>query len=206
VAGPPITQRFEISVSHESIRAEMTSYGLQVSLNTSLAGYVVGWVRLEGLTGSATIRVTAEILASTTDRSQHQRIRRRKETADPNADPNIVWVYRQRRLARARFSRTVLSFLWALIPILSFGIVTPLPIILAAVRFRRRSLWIAAALYVATSVLFIVLLIRTEDSPSGTEYDIGTVGYFIVMIAAIIHAFFLRKRYFGLNREVYEPG
>lgn len=83
------------------------------------------------------------------------------------------------------------------------GVLTPLPIILAAARFRRATLWIAAALYVAALVPFIVLLVRTEDDPSGTEYNVGTAGYFAIMIAAIIHAFFLRRRYFRLDKAGY---
>jgi hypothetical protein len=203
VVGPPITHRFEVSTSHQSIRAEAAPFGLQVSLNTSQPGYLVGWVRLQGPTGSATIKVNADIVAPHPDRTLDRRDQRRARTLDGSGDVTLAWVYQQRRLARERFWRTVRSFVWALSPLLSFGVLTPLPIILAAGRFRRPSLWFAAALYVAALVPFIVLLVRTEDDPSGTEYNVGTAGYFAIMIAAIIHAFFLRRRYFRLDEPAY---
>jgi hypothetical protein len=49
--------------------------------------------------------------------------------------------------------RRVLSFVWALVPALSFGQLAPIPIIHAAIKLRTWTLWSASALYSAGTVL-----------------------------------------------------
>jgi hypothetical protein len=49
--------------------------------------------------------------------------------------------------------RRVLSFVWALVPALSFGQLAPIPIIHAAIKLRTWTLWSASALYSAATVL-----------------------------------------------------
>ena len=48
--------------------------------------------------------------------------------------------------------RRVLSFVWALLPVLSLGQLAPIPIIHAAVKLRTWALWAASALYTAATI------------------------------------------------------
>jgi len=47
----------------------------------------------------------------------------------------------------------VLSFVWAFLPVLSFGFLAPIAIIHAAVELRTWTLWAAAAVYTAAEIL-----------------------------------------------------
>jgi hypothetical protein len=60
--------------------------------------------------------------------------------------------------------RRVLSFVWALLPVLSLGQLAPIPIIHVAVKLRTWTLWAASALYTAAT---IVLWSATTTVTSG---------------------------------------
>jgi Caspase domain len=88
--------------------------------------------------------------------------------------------------------------LWALIPLLSGGFLTPVPFAHAAVRLRDRRLWLIASAYTAAVVLLIVLLATTTDEngvPGGTTF------YWVALIVVgLVHAFLLRARVFAESK------
>jgi hypothetical protein len=61
--------------------------------------------------------------------------------------------------------RRVLTFVWAFVPVLSFGYLAPIPIIHAAVKLRTWTLWVAAALYTAAEILFWSTTMTVTDEP-----------------------------------------
>ena len=75
------------------------------------------------------------------------------------------------------------SILWALIPLLSFGFLTPTPFIHAAIRLRTRPEWMFAAVY---SALWVVAIV------------VGDPSFWVILtVIATVHAFVLRPRVFS---------
>jgi Protein of unknown function (DUF3592) len=96
------------------------------------------------------------------------------------------------------------TILWALIPLLSLGLLAPVPFAVAAVRLRQRRLWVVTAAYAIGSALLIV----GAFSPQGGwgEVLVATVGL-VLMVAGTAHAFLLRGRVFApsLTRTTMKP-
>ena len=86
------------------------------------------------------------------------------------------------------------TILWALIPLLSLGLLAPVPFAVAAVRLRQRRMWLVSAAYAIGSALLIV----GAFTPEGGRGDalIGTV-LLLLMVGGTTHAFLLRGRVFG---------
>jgi multisubunit Na+/H+ antiporter MnhB subunit len=85
------------------------------------------------------------------------------------------------------------TVLWALIPLLSLGLLAPVPFAMAAVRLRQRRMWVVTAVYAIGSALVIV----GAFGPDGGwgETLVGTV-ILLLMVAGTTHAFLLRGRVF----------
>jgi cytochrome c biogenesis factor len=86
------------------------------------------------------------------------------------------------------------TILWALLPLLSLGLLAPVPFAVAAVRLRQRRMWLVTAAYAIGSALLIVGAV----SPQGGRGDtlIGMV-ILVLMVAGTTHAFLLRSRVFA---------
>ena len=65
--------------------------------------------------------------------------------------------------APVRGLRRVLSFLWAFLPVLSFGYLAPIPIIHAAVKLRAWTLWAASALYTVAAIVWWSATVTVTD-------------------------------------------
>jgi len=85
------------------------------------------------------------------------------------------------------------TILWALIPLLSLGLLAPVPFAMAAVRLRQPRMWLVTAGYAIGSALVIV----GAFGPVGGwgEALSGTVGL-VLMVGGTAHAFLLRGRVF----------
>ena len=83
--------------------------------------------------------------------------------------------------------------LWALIPLLSFGLLAPVPFAVAAVRLQRRRLWLVTAAYALGSVL----VIAGASTPEGSWGDALVLAAPVLMIAGTTHALVLRRRVFA---------
>jgi hypothetical protein len=86
------------------------------------------------------------------------------------------------------------TILWALLPLLSLGLLAPVPFAVAAVRLRQRWLWVVTAGYAIGSALLIV----GAFSPEGGwgEALSGTV-LLVLMAGGTTQAFLLRRRVFA---------
>jgi Helix-hairpin-helix motif len=94
-------------------------------------------------------------------------------------------------------TRTRLGFgtiLWALIPLLSFGLLAPVPFAHAAVRLRQRWLWVVTAVYAIGSLLWIVAASTPEGGWGDTLFGIVAL---VLIVAGTPHAFLLRRRVFA---------
>ncbi|TDW79569.1 caspase family protein [Kribbella sp. VKM Ac-2566] len=80
--------------------------------------------------------------------------------------------------------REIGSILWALIPLLSLGLLAFVPFVHAAVRLKNAALWLAAAGYAALLVAFLALNVPAI--------------LILLIVAASIHAFVLRERVFAV--------
>ena len=94
-------------------------------------------------------------------------------------------------------TRTRLGFgtiLWALIPLLSFGLLAPVPFAHAAVRLGQRRLWVVTAAYAIGSLLWIVGASLPEGGWGDTMFGIL---FPVLMVTGTAHAFLLRRRVFA---------
>jgi len=96
-----------------------------------------------------------------------------------SAPPSAV----QPTAAQSSGRREIGSILWALIPLLSLGLLAFVPFVHAAMRLKNAALWLAAAGYVALLIAFFALNIPAI--------------LILVIVAATIHAFVLRERVFA---------
>jgi hypothetical protein len=95
----------------------------------------------------------------------------------------------------------VLSVFWALLPVVSLGLLTPIlapiPFAHAAIRLRNRMFWFFSAAYgIISLTLWILFAIAIEDKwkpADGVNYAILSA----VGVLASVHAFRLRRRVFA---------
>jgi hypothetical protein len=97
--------------------------------------------------------------------------------------------------------RRVLSFLWALLPVLSFGQLAPIPIIHAAIRLRTWTLWAASAVYTAaTIVLWSATTTVTSGPAEPLEQPDPPIWTFFLLLGLMVvptaHALAIRGRVF----------
>jgi hypothetical protein len=96
---------------------------------------------------------------------------------------------------------SILSVLWALLPTLTIGILTPIlaptPFVHAAVRLRGQGLWLIAAAYGFGSLtVWIMWIVAIDEKWTAASL----IFYFILLalgVVATIHAFKLRSRVFA---------
>lgn len=95
--------------------------------------------------------------------------------------------------------RVLLSLLWALIPLATFGLLTPVTFGYAAYRLRSRGLALTALVYtVAVVVSFALSAMRPHSvTPADTTGALLTVCLAGTWIGGTLHALSLRTRVFG---------
>ena len=95
--------------------------------------------------------------------------------------------------------RVLLSLLWALIPLATFGLLTPVTFGYAAYRLRSRGLALTALVYtIAVVVSFALSAIRPHAvTPADTTGALLTVCLAGTWIGGTLHALSLRTRVFG---------
>jgi hypothetical protein len=104
-------------------------------------------------------------------------------------------------LEPAQGLRRVLSFVWAFLPVLSFGYLAPIPIIHAAVKLRTRTLWAAAAVYTAVELLVWSATMTVTSGPAEAAEVSDPPGWAAALLMGLIvvptiHALTLRGRVF----------
>jgi hypothetical protein len=95
-------------------------------------------------------------------------------------------------------SHVILSFLWALIPLATFGLLSPVTFGYAAYRLRSRGLALTALVYtLAVVVSFVLSAIRPHAvSPADTTGALLTICLAGTWIGGTLHALSLRTRVF----------
>jgi hypothetical protein len=97
--------------------------------------------------------------------------------------------------------RRLFSFVWAFLPVLSFGYLAPIPIIHAAVKLRTWTLWAAATLYTAAEIVWWSATMTVTDEPVDPAQLSDPPGWtFLVLLGLIVvptaHALAVRGRVF----------
>jgi hypothetical protein len=98
--------------------------------------------------------------------------------------------------------RQVLSFIWALLPVLSWGHLAPIPIIHAAVKLRTWTLWAASALYTAATILLWSTTTTVTSGPVESAELSEPPGWAAALLVGLtvvptIHALMVRGRVFA---------
>jgi hypothetical protein len=102
--------------------------------------------------------------------------------------------------------RRGLSFVWAFLPVLSFGYFAPVPIIHAAVKLRTWTLWAAAAVYSAAEILVWSGTITVTSGPVEPAEVSDPPGWAAALLMGLIvvptiHALTLRGRVFEVKPQ-----
>ena len=97
--------------------------------------------------------------------------------------------------------RRALSFVWALLPALTFGQLAPVPIIHAAVKLRTWALWAASAVYSAATVVLWSATTTVTSGPVEPAEPSDPPGWTFplvlgLMVVPTAHAFLVRRRVF----------
>lgn len=97
--------------------------------------------------------------------------------------------------------RSILSVLWALLPALPLGVLTPLlapfPCAYAAVRLGERRPWLFSAAYGLASLTLLRFLGMAADRPGTPAVGIIYASLLALGVVATMHAFRLRRRVFA---------
>lgn len=106
---------------------------------------------------------------------------------------------------RQRTWRMVGSVLWALIPLLSLGILATVPVLHAALKRRRAGLWVIVVVYVGLTVFALIAIPPVRDTTPGVTGNLATAASILLFIGGTIHAFILRPRVFGASPRRDSP-
>jgi hypothetical protein len=92
--------------------------------------------------------------------------------------------------------RTAVSFAWAAVPLVTFGLGTAPAFLYPALRRRRPGDWISLALYLALTTLGLV---GTEAE--SVMSDVSAVALLAAWIGGTVHAFAIRSRVFATKNR-----
>lgn len=113
----------------------------------------------------------------------------------PTPPPVPARLEPQRRPGHSGLS--VLTYLWALLPLLTFGLATPITIGLAAARLRSKPAMISAALYLGGWAVVFQGAYTYAAKPPPVIDAIMTVSWLMTWFGGTTHAFILRRRLFA---------
>ena len=97
-----------------------------------------------------------------------------------------------------RRTRTAVSLIWALVPLITFGYATTLVFVYPAIRLRKAVHWLAVAGYLALTVTAIA----TSDS---ADSSVSAAMIVVLWLGGTAHAFAIRSRAFA-TRPPVAPG
>ena len=86
------------------------------------------------------------------------------------------------------------SILWALLPLLTWGLLAPVPFVHAAIRLRTAGMWAVAAAYVIAWAVVGPAGILAQDPD--LDVDVAAFSQLGLVVAATANAFMLRGRVF----------
>jgi len=90
-------------------------------------------------------------------------------------------------------ARTIGSFLWALSPVYTLGLATPVTMLIAAARLRSLLMWLVWPLYIALTALWI----GTDPEDESAMANVATAAFMLSIVLGTGHALVIRKRVFG---------
>lgn len=98
---------------------------------------------------------------------------------------------------RRRTWRTVCSVFWALIPLLSLGILAVIPVLHAALKLRHSHLWLFVVAYLSATVFALIALPPAHVTDPDVIGNLAAAAIMLLMAGGTVHAFMLRPRVFG---------
>jgi hypothetical protein len=90
--------------------------------------------------------------------------------------------------------RTAVSFAWAAVPLVTFGLATVPVFAYPAIRRRATVDWAVLAAYVALVITALITLGWIEESGGDALF---TAVYLLLWLGGTVHAFAIRSRVFG---------
>jgi hypothetical protein len=90
--------------------------------------------------------------------------------------------------------RTAAGFVWAAVPLVSFGLATVPAFVYPVIRRRKPVDWINLAVYIALTVTGFIVL---DSDVESVRSDIYFVIFLLVWLGGTVHAFVIRSRVFA---------
>ncbi len=222
--GPPIAQACVPETSEDWLRVTLEGPVVDIVLDTDVPGPRQGRVVLRGPTGEVVVTVGGEVVAIPvqTRRVEEEQVAAPPPTASepttadepdaaqpPPGPPAAEKAGEQvagtaaETAAPVRKASRAWSVLWALVPVISLGLLAPVPAAHAAYRLRSVRLALSAALYAAALVTALALPADGGSADAVSGLLLVTAG-----VAATVQAFLVRGRVFavGGNASPSEPG
>jgi hypothetical protein len=215
--GPAIARACRPEVSHEWIHVKEVTAGFEVSVGPTRETPLEGQLVFKGSTGMAAIAIRANVLpmsarppdgglpaeTRTGSNSRPRDASAFSTTAapsdvssrplSPSPRPEEAEAGFSASSPRLTGSRRFLSILWALLPVLSLGVLTPflapIPSAHAAIRLRNRRLWYISASYFLISLSFWVLWVTAVNLKWVPADGIFYAVLMAVSVLATVHAF-----------------
>lgn len=232
--GPPIARACRPDTSHAWTHVRETADGFDISVDTFQVAPLEGRLLIKGPTGKVTVAIHAEVLPAPASPPVFSAVpesipaplatSKSRPTAPPSPPPRPSFSPRPSvpspRPAvsgptppasppKPGHGRSILSVLWALLPVLPFGLLivelvppilipifVAIPFVHAAVRLRSRRLWVISAAYGFTALTLWTLWMIAMSEFWVTAGYILLFFSFTVSVFAAIHAFILRPRVF----------
>lgn len=94
------------------------------------------------------------------------------------------------------------SVLWALLPLVTLGLLSPVLIIHAAAKLRRVWLWLFAAAYVGVAAYAFANLPSVDDANYSAAENLSGGLILLLMLGGTLHAFLLRGRVFPRPQRI----
>jgi hypothetical protein len=228
--GPAIARACRPEVSHEWIHVKEVTAGFEVSVRTTRETPLEGQLFFKGSTGIAVVAIRANVLPMPAQPPDGDLLAGKRtgpisrppvapafspkaalsdvssRPLPPSPRPEDAEVGFSAASPRLSGGRRFLSIMWALLPVLSLGVLTPflapIPSAHAAIRLRNQRLWYtSAACFVASLTLWIlwVTAINLKWVPADGIFYAGLMA---VSVLATVHAFRSRSCVFGRPKRI----
>jgi hypothetical protein len=216
--GPPIARACTPVVSDDWLVATIVGSGVDVAIDTGTTGRLQGTLTLRAATGEVVIPVDADVVAVPAQREAAEPVEEpveepvAEEAAEPVVEPVGEPVVEPPAAPAVPEAPTVQAVeqeqsgalpawtvLWALLPVLSLGLLSPVPLVHAAVRLRSRPLAAVGAMYVVGVAVAIIVPLRLRHHNGywfPGEYQPFIALAVVLAVTATMLALQLRPRVF----------
>ena len=196
--GPAIARACRPEASHEWIHVEEVNAGFDVSVETTCDAPLDGLLVFKGPAGVATVAVQANVPHVSAQIPVVDSPAETRTGSSPEAEGAKEGSFGPP--SNLSGVRAFLSIIWALLPVITVGVLTPIlapiPTVHAAIRLRDQRLWYISAAYFLSSLTLWILWIVSINKKWTPADGIFYLVLVAVGVLAAVHAFMIRRYVF----------